>query len=64
MSGDRLASELVKIRPNIPILLCTGFSEKIPEEKVAAMGIKNFLMMPITIKDLSKMISEVLDKGH
>jgi len=60
MSGDRLASELVKIRPNIPILLCTGFSEKIPEEKAAAMGIKNFLMKPITIKDLSKMIREVL----
>jgi CheY-like chemotaxis protein len=64
MSGDELASELVRIRPDIPILLCTGFSEKIPEEKAAAMGIKNFLMKPIVKKDLSKMIRGVLDKGQ
>lgn len=63
MPGDKLGSELVKIRPDIPILLCTGFSERMPEEKAAAMGIKNFLMKPITIKDLSRMIREVLDKA-
>ena len=62
MSGDKLASELVKIRPDIPILLCTGFSERMSEEKAVAMGIRKFLMKPITIKDLSKMIREVLDK--
>ncbi len=61
MSGDRLATELVKIRPDIPVVLCTGFSETMPEEKAAAMGIKKFLMKPITIKDLSKMIRGVLD---
>jgi len=61
MSGDKLASELVKIRPDIPILLCTGFSEKISEEKAAAMGIKNFLMKPIVMRDLAKKIREVLD---
>ncbi|MCP3933648.1 MAG: response regulator, partial [Bacteroidetes bacterium] len=61
MTGDRLASELVKILPDIPILLCTGFSEKMPEEKAEAMSIKGFLMKPITIKDLSEKIREVLD---
>ncbi|MCP3956155.1 MAG: response regulator, partial [Desulfobacterales bacterium] len=62
MSGDKLASELIKIRPDIPILLCTGFSERMPVEKAKSMGIKGFLMKPIVKKDLSKMIREVLDK--
>ncbi len=61
MSGDKLASELVKIRSDIPILLCTGFSERMLEEKAAAMGIKGFLMKPIVMKDLSKIIRDVLD---
>jgi len=63
MSGDALASEIVKIRPDIPILLCTGFSEKISEDKAAAMGIKNFLMKPITKQGLSKKVREVLDNA-
>ena len=64
MSGDQLAPALIKIRPDIPILLCTGFSERLPEEKAKSMGIKGFLMKPIIKKDLSKMIREVLGKGQ
>jgi len=60
MSGDQLSSELIKIRPDIPILLCTGFSENIPKEKAESMGIKGFLMKPIVMKDLSDKIREVL----
>jgi PAS domain S-box-containing protein len=63
MSGDQLASELIKIRPDIPIVLCTGFSERMPEEQAESMGIKGFLMKPIIMKDLSKKIREVLDKS-
>jgi len=61
MSGDKLASELIKIRHDIPILLCSGFSEKMPEERANTMGIKGFLMKPIVMKDLSKTIREVLE---
>ncbi|MCP3955888.1 MAG: response regulator, partial [Desulfobacterales bacterium] len=64
MTGDILASELLKIRPDIPILLCTGFSEKMPKEKAATLGIKDFLMKPIVMRDLSTKIREVLDKGQ
>jgi len=60
MSGDELASELIKIRSDIPILLCTGFSERIPEEKAKSIGIKGFLMKPIVRADLSKMVRKVL----
>jgi len=61
MSGDKLASELIKIRPDIPVVLCTGFSERMPEDQAESMGIKGFLMKPIVKTDLSKKIREVLE---
>ncbi|MCP4673700.1 MAG: PAS domain S-box protein, partial [Desulfobacula sp.] len=61
MSGDRLSVELKKIRPDIPILLCTGFSETMSEEQAASLGINGFLLKPIVKKDLSHKIREVLD---
>ncbi len=60
MTGDKLAGELRKIRPDIPILLCSGFSEQMSKEKAASLGIKGFLMKPLVIRDLSKMIRRVL----
>jgi PAS domain S-box-containing protein len=62
LSGDKLAVELIKICPDIPILLCTGFSENIPQEKLVSVGIKDFLMKPISIKDLAQKVREVLDE--
>ncbi|MCD4737056.1 MAG: PAS domain S-box protein, partial [Bacteroidales bacterium] len=61
MPGDKLAAELIRIRPDIPILLCTGFSETMSEEDAASLGIKGFLLKPIVMKDLSHKIREVLD---
>jgi CheY-like chemotaxis protein len=62
MSGDKLAVELIKIRHDIPILLCTGFSEAMTEEKIRSIGIKGLLLKPIIVKDLAKKIREVLEK--
>jgi len=63
LPGDKLAIDLTKIRPDIPVLLCTGFSETMSEEKRAAsLGIKGFLLKPIIMKDLSHKIREVLDE--
>lgn len=61
MPGDKLAIALIKIRPNIPILLCTGFSETMTEAKIKFLGIKGVLLKPIIIKDLAKKIRDVLD---
>jgi len=61
MPGNKLSAELVKIRSDIPILLCTGFSETMSEETAASLGIKGFLLKPIVMKDLSQKIREVLD---
>ena len=63
MTGDKLAVELLKIRPDIPIILCTGFSEKISEEKAKALGIREFILKPIAMSRLANILRKVLDKG-
>jgi len=63
IAGDKLSAELTKIRSDIPILLCTGFSETISEEKAASLGIKGFLLKPIVMKDLAGKIRKVLDEN-
>ena len=62
MTGDRLARELMAIRPEIPVILCTGFSERISEEKAEALGIKGFLMKPVLKSALARMVRKVLDE--
>ncbi|MBU8911596.1 MAG: response regulator, partial [Desulfobacterales bacterium] len=62
MAGDKLSAELIKIRPGIPILLCTGFSETMSGEKAASLGIKGFLMKPIVMTVLAHKIREALDQ--
>ncbi len=61
LPGDKLSHEVTQIRNDIPILLCTGFSETMSEEKAVSSGINGFLMKPVTNKDLSQKIREVLD---
>ena len=62
ITGIKLVEQLIKIRKDIPIILCTGFSEKISEEKMKTLGIKNFLIKPFAMNDLSNAIRKVLDK--
>jgi len=61
MSGDKLSSELLKIRPDMPILLCTGFSDNMSVEQATSLGIKSFLLKPIVTKDIAQKIRDVLD---
>lgn len=63
MTGDRLARELMAIRPELPIIICTGFSERLTREKSIAMGIKGFLMKPMVKSDLARLIRKVLDES-
>ncbi len=60
MTGDLLAVKLIEIRKNIPIILCTGFSEKICEDSSKTMGIREYIMKPVAIKELAKTIRKVL----
>ena len=62
MNGSELAAELLKIRTDIPIIICTGFSEKMSKERDDALDIKGFLMKPVLKSDFAKTIREVLDR--
>jgi PAS domain S-box-containing protein len=61
MTGDRLAVELLRIRPGLPILLCTGFSEQITEASALEMGIKGFILKPMAMAEIAQKIREVLE---
>ncbi len=61
MTGDQLAEEILSIKPDIPIVICTGFSERINEEQAEAIGVKGFLMKPVVKSDLASMVRKVLD---
>jgi PAS domain S-box-containing protein len=60
ITGVELSRELMAIRPNIPIVLCTGFSEGLTAERAKNIGIRDFIMKPIVLRDLSQMIRRVL----
>jgi CheY-like chemotaxis protein len=62
MTGEMLAKELIRIRPDIPIVLCAGYSEMISEEKAAALGIKKLIMKPILMREISETIRQILDQ--
>jgi PAS domain S-box-containing protein len=61
MTGTLLAEQMLHIRPDIRILLCTGYSSTISEEKAKSMGIQAFATKPLIMKDLAVLLREVLD---
>jgi CheY-like chemotaxis protein len=64
MTGDQLAQRMMDIKPQIPVILCTGFNEAISEEKALAMGIDKFVMKPVVKDELASTIRKVLDDRH
>ncbi len=63
MSGVELAGEVIQIRGDIPVILCTGFSEILSEEKRSAIGIRKIIMKPVLRVEIAKAIREVLSPG-
>jgi two-component system cell cycle sensor histidine kinase/response regulator CckA len=62
MNGEQLAKMILKIRPDVPIILCTGFSEKINDEKAKEIGIRRFIEKPINRSELANVVRQVLDE--
>ncbi len=62
LAGDALSLEIMAIRPDIPIILCTGFSPLIDEEKALGMGIRAFVTKPILRREIAEVIRRVLDE--
>lgn len=63
LTGDKLAVELMKIRPDIPVILCTGYSNKISDEIASKIGIKAVAYKPMVKTDLAKTVRNVLDEA-
>ena len=61
MTGDLLAQELMRMRPEIPVILFTGYSDLVSRERFNKLGIRDCLMKPLTRKDLAESIRRVLD---
>ena len=62
MTGDQLAAEIIKIRPDMPIILCTGYSKNISEDKAKGMGIRALAMKPVVANQLANIVRHVLDE--
>lgn len=62
MSGEKLAGKLMAIRPGIPVILCTGFSDRLDPLKLEQMGIRGFLVKPVNKPELARKIRTVLDR--
>lgn len=63
LTGTQLAMAMMVIRKDIPVIICTGFSEQIDPEKAEAMGINGFLMKPVVLGEMAQMVRTVLNSA-
>ncbi|MBN2687536.1 MAG: response regulator, partial [Deltaproteobacteria bacterium] len=64
MTGDKLAKEMLHIRPDIPIIMCTGYSALINKEQAEAIGIRAYIMKPILKSEIAHAIRTVLSPSE
>lgn len=61
MTGSELARHILQLRPDIPIILCTGYSSLIDEESAKAMGIKEFVLKPLTRQTIARLLHKIIN---
>ena len=62
MSGLEMAEEMLKIRADIPVLICTGYSKELTEEKIRGSMVKGMIMKPFSLHEVSRIIRQTLDQ--
>ena len=62
MTGEDLGREMMRIRPDIPIVLCTGYSDIISSEKAKAFGFRGYIMKPFSVREGAELMRQVLDQ--
>ena len=62
ITGSAMAEEMLRLRPDLPVILCTGFSGKIDEETAKKLGIAAFVPKPFGVEDIAPIIRKLLDK--
>jgi len=63
MTGDRMALEMIGLRPNLPVIICTGFNELLTKERAQEIGIRALLMKPFLKNEAATVIRQALDQG-
>ena len=64
MTGTSLAGEIKRLRPDIPVVLCTGYSEKVDENTASAYGITAYALKPLVKQQLAVLLRSVLDNNR
>ncbi len=64
LTGTELAREMLRIRPDIPIILCTGYSTLVNEEQARGYGIREFAMKPVAMQEIATLLRKVLDQEN
>jgi PAS domain S-box-containing protein len=64
MTGTELAQKIMTLRPDLPIILCTGYSELVSREQARAMGISDYIQKPMSMRRLTQSIRTVLEKSR
>lgn len=60
MTGEALVKALRTLRPDIPVIICTGFSHTMTEERAAKLGVNAFLLKPLVARDLERVVRHLL----
>jgi PAS domain S-box-containing protein len=63
-TGEDLGKEVMRKRPDIPVILCTGYSDLISPEKATVMGFRGFIMKPFTVREGAELVRRVLDQDR
>jgi PAS domain S-box-containing protein len=63
MTGLEMAAAMVKARPGLPVILCTGFSEKIEGASAAREIVRQYVMKPFTLEEITRLIRTVVEKS-
>ena len=62
MTGEDLGKLLMNIRSDIPVILCTGYSDLISSGKATALGFRGYIMKPFTVREAAELVRSVLDQ--
>ena len=62
MDGFELSKQILKIRPDMPVVLCTGFSRTVTRQAALDVGIKEYLNKPLSMDELARTVREAIDR--
>ncbi|WP_430285128.1 response regulator, partial [Salmonella enterica] len=63
MTGEAMAREMLKLRPGLPVIMCTGWGDTITAESAKSSGIREFVLKPVIGRELAEIVSGLLDRS-